>query len=234
MRHLRSDLRGTLVLPGLPVWVLWLVLLLVSHWAADARVRLVFFEDFSQATAGTVPDGWYTNFPANVAVVTEPFLESGMAVHVRAGSEQERDTHFRGPVWDLNGSDPVVVAVEFQVHWLAGRGIHVYASSPQGHHVNLQIGNGGVLRYRIPDEYVEVAPLAEGWNSIRFIAHRERNEVYVYLNDWQQPVAGPYPFRTPLESWEGVYMLVLHSYLAAKEGPEPEALYGNFKVWALD
>lgn len=219
---------------GILTWALFLSALLVMSPARAEQPSLLFFDDFAQDEIGAVPANWYLSIPGRAEVVDEPALASGKAVLVRSDADQERDTHFRGPAWDLQGTDPETIAVEFQVRWLMGRGINIYASGSRGHFVNLHISDGGLLRYREPQRYIDITTLPAGWNRIKFVANRVKNEVYVYLNDMAKPIAGPYPFRTPLDSWQGVYVLVLHSVSAAQSGAAPEALYGDFKVWAVE
>lgn len=223
-------------------WIKYFVLLValstcatVTYGSSGEVAKLIFFDDFSDDRIGELPVNWTLNYAERAQVVLDSQMVSGKAVRVVVNEDQERDTHLKGPIWDFGSLNPRTIVGEFQMNWIQGRGINIYLSSSKAHHINLNIDDAGQLHYR-HDKLValESSQLQDGWNRIRLIANNEENEVFIFLNDMNTPIGGPLPFRTPTESWENIYFLVLHARSAVDVGPAPEALYGDFAVWVLD
>lgn len=188
----------------------------------------IFFDDFSEDAIGAVPKGWTISNGA-AEIVPAPDLPSGKAVRVSAGSEYNGvDTHFKASTWSERFDRVNTIAVEYRLKRIQG-GTNLNISSNKGHHVNFHVAADGTMEYR--ESKLRQLPnvaMVEGWNLFRFTANRERGEVFLYLNDMETPIAGPLPFRTPIESWANAHFYLLHDKI------ELEFEYGEFKVWAVN
>ena len=75
-----------------------------------------------------------------------------------------------------------------------------------------------------------VGTLQPGWNTVRVQADYERNEVFVYLNDLENPALGPLPFRTPVDNCE---VIQLSFYDSGQREELTESYYADIKVWSV-
>lgn len=194
----------------------WLILLGVVLFALAGPVavravegEVVFFDDFAANAVGDRPAGWFVNADY-VTVVEDKDVPSGKAVQMLGNPNQYSSWYV------VLSVDTPVLVVEHGLKRVQGnRGINFYLDDNEVSRSGQHNVNWFLLQNRLMYRYVDGAgvtrevdagALRDGWNHIRIVAHADRNEAYVYLNDMDKPAVGPLPFRTSLASgvWKDV------------------------------
>lgn len=219
-------------------WATWCFIALMMLFVAvsptsahELSGQVLFHETFSDAMVGAAPKGWQVQGSApHARIVADGELSSGKALHVVANGPAQSTTTLLSPWWNAAEGDPNTVSIEFKINWVSGSSIDMYINGRSGSHISWFIPRNGEILF----ESETIATLNEGWNTLRLLVHRERNEVYFYVNDLDRPLVGPYPFRTPVTSWsdpESLRFLIRHT----RRTDEPtEAFYADFKVSVAD
>ncbi|MGI6083281.1 MAG: hypothetical protein ACOYEP_10445, partial [Limnochordia bacterium] len=201
-----------------------------SNYCLLAQTSL-FADAFDDADTGGPPAGWIIHGGVGtVEVISDPQPPSGRALRIIAPSSPDATSSHavvaRTPRWEA-APETTTVAVEFMVRWCDGsNGIYHYITKDEAHRIILPI-YGGKLLYKPDGPMLTLAELNEGWNRVRVVANRESGEVFVYLNDMETPVAGPLPFRRPIDSWTGTQFIMR---VEANPHEPREMLYGDVEV----
>lgn len=193
----------------------------------------VVFTNFVDDEVGTVPAGWQSSIEDSLSVIIDDGLDSKRAIQGYSDPTRGRDNHIRTVgTFGSAASGVRTIAADYKVRLDSNYGINLNFSSSKGHHVNFYIDTGGELRYRLNDGLKNFpgSPILEigEWYHLRVIADRQQEEFWLYIDDMETPLAGPLPFRTPIESWSDAWLLFLHG---KQEGT---ASYGEVKIWAID
>ena len=211
-------------------FLLTVTLILTIGMVAGAQERLLFSDDFSEAPLGGFPPGWrVSGREGYLAVVEDPTAKSGRAVRILG--DPTRSTSM---MVQLSTEDPILI-VEHDVRWVKNSGLNYYiVGLPRGNNINWYVDAGGNLGYRYTEDNriktARVGTLQPGWNTVRVQADYERNEVFVYLNDLENPALGPLPFRTPVDNWE---VIQLSFYDSGQREELTESYYADIKVWSV-
>ncbi|MGI6610433.1 MAG: hypothetical protein ACOX4G_07965 [Limnochordia bacterium] len=196
---------------------------------------LLFADAFADDDIGSSPAGWTVDDKyGQVEVISEPRLASGRAVRVIAPPGPEASSSqaviVRTPLWGPAAETAHTIAIEYQFNWRGGsNGIYHYVTKHNSHRIILPTYSEKLL-YKPDGPMMALAELKEGWNRVRLVANRESGEAFVYLNDMETPVAGPLPFRRPIDSWADTQFIMR---LEANPQEPREMLYGDFRVWTL-
>ncbi|MGI6082067.1 MAG: pectate lyase [Limnochordia bacterium] len=210
--------------------LLTVALILMVGVAAAAEGQLLFSDDFSEAPVGGFPLGWrISGREGHLAVVEDPTAKSGRAVRILGDP-----TRATSMMMQLSTEDPIII-VEHEVRWVKNSGLNYYVvGRPKGNNLNWYIDGSGNLGYRYTEDdrirTARVGTLEPGWNRVRLRADYERNEVYVYLNDLEDPALGPLPFRTPVDNWN---VIELSFYDSGQREDLTESYYADVKVWSV-
>ena len=194
----------------------------------------LFADAFGGARIGDSPEGWIIQDEFGTAeIIADPQSPSGRILRViappRPDASPSQAVIVRTPQWKPD-AQVTAIAVEFMVNWRDGSsGIYHYISKDGAHRVILPI-YGGKLLYKPDGPMLTLAELDEGWNRVRVVADSESDEVFVYLNDMDKPVAGPLSFRRPIDSWTGTQFIMR---VEAHTSEVREMLYGDVKVFAV-
>jgi len=204
-------------------------MLTFTVWSAESAT-ILFSDDFSADEIGARPKAWRVESePGSIEVVAADGPASGRAVHIVAHPDR-KETRMSAPLADTESS---TIVVEHQVRWVSGKGINLYVSR-SGHNLNWFITETGQLGYRASrgtgTASLTLADLKDGWNRIRLIADCERDEVFVYLNDMDNPIAGPLTLRERIGSWQGARLIVQHTWNEMRG----DVYYADFKVYVPD
>lgn len=199
--------------------------------------ELLFFADaFADDIIGGQPVRWTVDDKyGHAEVISEPQLASGRALRVLAPSGPEAGASqaviVRTPLWGPEAEAFHTIAVEYQFNWRGGSsGIYHYITKHGSHRIILPTYSGKLL-YKPEGTMVTLAGLKEGWNRVRLVANSERGEVFVYLNDMETPIAGPLPFRRPIDSWADTQFIIR---LETDPREPREMMYGDLRVWGMD
>lgn len=192
------------------------------------RLVLLFEDDFATSELGSIPEGWEPErLPlAQIQVVRDDIGGGGRALHITADPAPRTDIGIKGPPLENVSDDLTIVVVEFDLRHIKGS-LNSYVMAPNLPTLHWSVGATGHLTARGHS----VGPLNEGWNRIRILADRSRNEMFVYLNDLDSPAAGPLSFREPTETWEGARLRFMH---VVSEEMAAEAYYSNVRIWGIE
>ena len=196
--------------------------------------RLLFADDFTEDAPGQLPSRWVAR-GKYLRVVEDPSAPGGRAVQMIG--DPEADSSFRVEF----AADASTVVVQHALRWVKGTGINYYLNDAAGtdHNVNWLVdGQSGALAYRFTEggrtRTQSVGRLRDGWNTVRIVADAKQNAVLVYLNDLDQPAAGPLPFRTPIDGdWKRARLIFADAGRRDKASLG-ESYYADVRVWALD
>lgn len=203
---------------------------LVLAGAEGAQARLLFSDDFADAPVVSFPPGWRVSAREGyLQVVADPAAQGGRAVRILGDPSQATSMSV-----ELSTEDPVIV-VEHSLRWVRNSGLNYYVvGQPSGNNVNWYVDQRGYLHYRFTRDgkvtTAQVGLLNPGWNRVRVQADYERNEVYMYLNDLENPALGPLPFRTPVDDWK---VIRLSFYDTGRRDELTESYYDDVQVWSL-
>ena len=194
--------------------------------ASSSGWTLVFSDDFTRETPGDPPSQWDVEHAEYMAfgVVHAEDLPSGRALRAVRGSESPDDGMLVGitsPPLPVADSD-TILAVDYKVKVI------------RGSHFGYIVGGNIYVNWRVdPDKNFiaagqTIGQLHDGWNRIRVIADRERNEMYVYLNAMDENARnGPFPLRSRPSTWKGQNLRLAH---VVNQTSSPEALVAEVKV----
>lgn len=189
---------------------------------------VLFAEDFSGFQVGTYPDGWEPQHVDKgiVQVIADPTASDGKALMIKADAHPGTDIGLRGPIWDERAKEATTVAIEFKVRHVSGV-VNSYVMVDGKVALHWTIGATGFMG---SFGGVSVGQLQEGWNHVRLVANYKDNEVYIYLNDMDDPAAGPASFRGQPESWEAAQI----RFTQAISTLEAESYFDDVKIWTVD
>ena len=200
---------------------------------ASAQDEAVLFaDDFRDDEIGKPPGKWKAEIVVNgvIEVVEAPELASGKAVRM-IGDTERGETRIRAWLPDDPSLDEVTtIAIEHYVRFIRlGDGNFLYVHT-SGNNLTWGFPNGEVIVNAGTTQRLGPLPDKMGWNRVRIVANREKNELYIFVNDMEKPFSGPWSFRNPVASWRNGELQIQHS---RRDNP-PEVLYGDIKVWIVD
>lgn len=198
----------------------------VLHAGTFDDPELVYSVDFNSMNDTLIPDGWTVSVDGRSQLITDH--RSKRVLQVMSPGIGDATTQMIGPLWSLTHPDANTISAEIRVRHVQGTS-NLYISSRHGHHIHLSLTEEGLLAYRDHRRLHTIGPLQEEWNVIGIVAHREREEVYVYFNNPDVPAAGPFSLRTPTSTWDGAYVLFQQS-----RNNKSEVHYSNIEAWAFD
>lgn len=228
-----------LVLTVLCSLVLPLVTLVHMTLAADLALGdLVFRSNFELDELGRPPAGWtvwrQTGVQGFIEVVEDPTIDSGRAVRIRvepmAGGSLKLSMSARR--FGAAAASAHIIMFEYKVKWVEGqKGLYTYVTSEGSQHrMILHPGNNN-LAWHITGNTMRVGPLADGWNHVRVIADRNKGTADIYVNDMGTPIVTDAPFQRPVDSWEDIYITLMHETVPSEAR---EAYYADLQVWTVE
>lgn len=224
-------LKKTRMVLGMAVIMALALSVSVAGFANGSNANYLLVDDFKGSDIGEAPNRWRLagqDF-ATFEVVEDSQTESGRAVLFTADDEERKVANMRVTFSEAEAAAANTIAVEHKVKWVQGRSINLYVTK-SSHRLHWTISDGG-LGYRDGSRSHAIALLENGWNTIRLVANRDANQAFIYVNDMENPVAGPLTFRTAIDSWVEAELI----FAATTNPGEPtEILFGDVKVWAVD
>lgn len=188
------------------------------------------YDDFSEYEVGEQPSLWTIIGGVEYLYVDEaPELASGKAVRIH--SDPSRTHTQMSKELPAEAADVVTLIIDMKIKHTEGRN-NVYVTKDDSHRLHWWVESNGQFRFnRRTDDgglsAVTVGMLQSGWNHMRLVANIESEEVTLYLNDMETPLA-TYTYGRSIDTWAGASFMIAHPHSA--DSPR-DIMYGDIKVW---